>query len=66
MTLVDKKVKALGEHGGIMYFTPEQLNEAQTKYPQYTFHQVHTVSRNPLPKSQKAYIIGSIKEEVTK
>ena len=65
MALVDKKVKSLSEHGEAMYFTPKQLNEAQTKYPQYTFHQVH-ITRSPIPKGQRAYIIGSIKEEVAK
>lgn len=55
MTIVDKKVRTLGEKGRPMYFTAAQLKQAIEKYPQHVFTQVNT-EPNP-PKGQAAYII---------
>lgn len=55
MTIIDKKVRTLGEKGIPMYFTTAQLKQATARYLQYTFALVNT--QYAPPKGQRAYII---------
>lgn len=60
MTLVEKKMQALGLKGKIMYMSRTQLREAREKYPAAKI--VRTAVENPIISGHHAYIVENWQE----
>lgn len=60
MTLVEKKMRALGLKGKIMYMSRTQLKEAKEKYPYAKI--VRTDVELPLVSGHHAYIVENWQE----